>query len=404
MTEPTAPPFDPEVPLPGLADPVGGSGMPPLRDGPPWAMTDMMAAEPALAERLLTRLADPDGAAAALADRIDQVARRGEPIRFVGCGTSEHGAMASALILEAALARTGSDAPVVSVQAFEASLAPRSGGLVIGVSHEGGTAATNAALAAARSAGAETAIVTVSDRSPGAGQADIVVATDEADQSWCHTVGYLSPILAAVAVAGHLTGQRPDPAAVRSTLAAGLDQPAVAEAIAARLADATTILTVASGADRPAGRELALKIEEATWLPTTMRELETLLHGHMPSTGPSTGLVLILADDDHLEARAARAAQALDAASVLGLRTAAILSAPAATALDAAAGAGEGAPTPAGRLVAHRPRVEGPGAALLASATPLQLLTERLARARGTNPDPIRRQDDRYREASERHH
>jgi hypothetical protein len=41
-------------------------------------------------------------------------------------------------------------------------------------------------------------------------------------------------------------------------------------------------------------------------------------------------------------------------------------------------------------------------AALLGTAVPLQLLTERLARARGTNPDPIRRDDDRYREASDR--
>ena len=154
---------------------------------------------------------------------------------------------------------------------------------------------------------------------------------------------------------------------------------------------------MASGADRPAARELALKIEEATWLPTTMRDLETLLHGHLPATGPQTGLVLLLADADHLDERADRASGALAAAEVLGLRTAAIVSGDAATALGAA-------PLSAGRLVAHRPDVAGPGAALIATATPLQLLTERLARSRGTNPDPIRRQDPRYLEASERHH
>jgi len=37
-----------------------------------------------------------------------------------------------------------------------------------------------------------------------------------------------------------------------------------------------------------------------------------------------------------------------------------------------------------------------PVAALLGSATPLQLLTERIARARGTNPDAIRRDDPVY--------
>ena len=96
----------------------------------------------------------------------------------------------------------------VAVQAFEASLEDELGGsgaLVIGVSHEGGTWATNRSLEAARAAGATVALLTVSDRSPGASIADLVVATDELDQSWCHTVGYVSPMLAAVAVAGHLT-------------------------------------------------------------------------------------------------------------------------------------------------------------------------------------------------------
>ncbi|MBA3235528.1 MAG: hypothetical protein H0T59_05995, partial [Chloroflexi bacterium] len=58
--------------------------------------------------------------------------------------------------------------------------------------------------------------------------------------------------------------------------------------------------------------------------------------------------------------------------------------------------------TPAGRLVVpETPRLPAPVAALLGSATPLQLLTERLARARGTNPDLIRRDDPTYLEASE---
>ena len=35
-------------------------------------------------------------------------------------------------------------------------------------------------------------------------------------------------------------------------------------------------------------------------------------------------------------------------------------------------------------------------AALFATTAPLQLLTERISRARGTNPDPIRRDDPRY--------
>ena len=34
--------------------------------------------------------------------------------------------------------------------------------------------------------------------------AEIVVETDELDHSWCHTVGYISPMVAAAAVGGHV--------------------------------------------------------------------------------------------------------------------------------------------------------------------------------------------------------
>ena len=216
------------------------------------------------------------------------------------------------------------------------------------------------------------------------------------DQSWCHTVGYLSPLLAATATAGQLTGRAPDPDAVREALARGAAEPTAAEAIAAALADADHLLILASGADRPAARELALKIEEATWLPTTMRDLETFLHGHLPANGRDSGIVLLLTDAEGLSARVERAAQALAAAAAVGIRVAAILGAPADEALV-------GAPTPGGRMLATAPNgLDGPAAALLSSATPLQLLTERLARARGTNPDLIRRGEPAYLEAARR--
>jgi DNA-binding MurR/RpiR family transcriptional regulator len=91
---------------------------------------------------------------------------------------------------------------VVAAQAFELALDAPSGGLVIGVSHEGGTAATNRALAAAAAAGARTALLVASAASPAGQLAEIVVETVEIDQSWCHTVGYLSPIVAAASVGG----------------------------------------------------------------------------------------------------------------------------------------------------------------------------------------------------------
>ena len=73
-----------------------------------------------------------------------------------------------------------------------------------------------------------------------------------------------------------------------------------------------------------------LKIEEASWVPAAMRDLETFLHGHLPATGTETALVLILTDRAGLEARATRARQALAAAAATGIRAGAILGADAA--------------------------------------------------------------------------
>jgi len=360
-------------------------------------MTEMIAAEPALARRLLARLAGAAGASR-LAAAVRETAAANEPIVITGCGTSEHGALGMADILRNALRAAGlptAPGSPIAVQAFEASLDPQPNGLLIGISHEGGTGATNAALAAARARGVRTALITVSDRSPGAALAEIVVTTDEMDQSWCHTIGYVSPLLAATAVAGHLTGIAPDPADVSNLLASGCAATGEAERIAAALADARTILVIASGADRTAARELVLKIEEGAWVPSAMRDLETFLHGHLPATDDRTGLVLILADRDRRAERLARARQALVAARVVGLRTAAIVSRGADAGLEPEL-------TPAGRIVVDEaPGLAAPVAALLGTATPLQLLAERLARACGTNPDPIRRDDPRYREAAE---
>jgi fructoselysine-6-P-deglycase FrlB-like protein len=354
-------------------------------------MTDMIAAEPAIAARIAERLGGPDGGAAALAAEVRTALEKHAHIIVTGCGTSEHGALAVADILREAAVTAGFPEPAISAaQAFELSLAAPSSGLVIGISHEGGTTATNAALTANRAAGVRTAIITVTGRSPGGALADVVVKTEELDQSWCHTVGYLSPIVAAAAVGAALTGQALDGAALTALLAAGSRDTAAAEAIAARLADAAHLIVIASGSDRTAGRELVLKVEEASWLPSAFRDLETFLHGHLPATGPDTGLILVLTERNGRLARIERARGALAAARVIGMRTAAIVSTDVDAALDPSL-------TPAGRIVVPEASdLPAAVAALISSATALQLLTERLARARGTDPDPIRRDDPVY--------
>ena len=56
-------------------------------------MTEMIAAEPSIARRILDRLADPHGPAGQLAGAVGQAASAGEPIVVTGCGTSEHAAL-----------------------------------------------------------------------------------------------------------------------------------------------------------------------------------------------------------------------------------------------------------------------------------------------------------------------
>jgi len=383
------PAFDPEATLPGAPDPWGGSTMPFLRDGPPYAMTEMIGAEPALAERLVRRLtADP--AIPRLAALVRGAVADGRPILTTGCGTSEHAALMAAALLEDAL---GAD--VRSAQAFEVTRRPPAHGVMLAISHEGGTAATNDALLGAREAGAATALITVSDRSPGAGLADLLLLTEEQDQSWCHTVGYLSPLVAAAVLVGALCEQPIDPVVVRALLQIA-DHEAGAEEMAAALSGCTRLLVVGSGVDYPAARELALKVEEGARLPATAHHLETIRHGHLAAADARTGLVLLLTDGEAWgEPLLGRSRDVLRTTAALGMPAAAIL----------VADLGDDIPlelTAAGRLAvplaAGLPRII---AAALGSAIPLQLLTERLARARGVNPDTLGREDPRQAAAAE---
>ena len=76
----TETPFDPTAPLPGPPDPWAFASQPSLRSTPPFHMTDMIAAEPALARRILAHVGAPGGGGAALAALIRTTLQAGEPI------------------------------------------------------------------------------------------------------------------------------------------------------------------------------------------------------------------------------------------------------------------------------------------------------------------------------------
>jgi glutamine---fructose-6-phosphate transaminase (isomerizing) len=345
-------------------------------------MTEMIAAEPALADRLVHRLA-ADSAMADLAAAVAAATKAARPILVTGCGTSEHAAMGISHLLNEVL-----DPPigreVRAVQAAELHGRALADGVLIAVSHEGGTRATNEALEASRNAGARTALITVGGSSPGAALADSVVRTEEQDRSWCHTVGYLSPIIAGVVLADRLAGAKTDARTVHALLDVSAD-PRAASTAASGLTGTDRLLVLGSGADLVSARELALKVSEGARLPASALDLETVMHGYLAAATRWTGVVFILTVAD--ERTRERADRALAAARGLGLPVVGILGdriGPAIAAED----------TRAGRLtVPSMPRLRPAVRSLVGSAIPLQLLAERLARARGVNPDTLGRED-----------
>src|SRR4051812_28562817 len=124
---PAAKTFDATAPLPAPPDPWTASDVPSGRSAPPYHMTEMIAAEPHLARRLLGRLAKRGSPAETLAGAVRAALAAGQPVVVSGCGTSEHGAQGVAEILRAAARTAGLAAEpnaVVAAQAFEAALDP----------------------------------------------------------------------------------------------------------------------------------------------------------------------------------------------------------------------------------------------------------------------------------------
>jgi fructoselysine-6-P-deglycase FrlB-like protein len=378
---------------PETPDWYDGAVFPELRQAPPWVMEEMIAAESALP----SQLADTTGEAAArLAARIREVVEAGDPLVVTGVGTSGHGARATALILNDAV--SGSPVAAGPAEARESSdqeLAPRARGLCLGISHGGMTRSTAAALAAAREAGASTALVTASTEGPVRRVADDILQTPLKDASYCHTVGYVSPILAAISVAAAYRGS-PFTAAELTTYLQELDSiREVAAEVASGLHGARRLIAAGSLVDVPTARELALKVAEGARLPTNALGVEDTQHGHLAGHDRDSALVAIATGGAEARPSADRVAELLRSARHIGLRTAAIVSPSLADAIDPATAS-------AGLVVL--PGGAGAGlpdawTSLLGGALALQHLTVGLVRAEGVNPDLIRREERLYREA-----
>jgi glutamine---fructose-6-phosphate transaminase (isomerizing) len=364
---------------------------PELRSGPPWIMQEMIAAQPAVVEALLS---DPPSGTSSASEAIAAALDHGRPVIVCGCGTSEHAAHGIAGLLSAADPRRS--ALVQGRPALSAALDPTAG-VCLAVSHDGGTRAATLALRAAHTAGARTIVITHRPDSSVADAADHVLCTPRHDDSWCHTVAYTSALAAGAALARSLGQLAAAPAAARDLIRRASSSPHAAS-VAGRLADRRVVLCAGAGADLTTARELALKIAEGARMPTLALELETVLHGQLAGHEPADALILVaITDGPDRERVTVRAGHVARAAAAIGLPVAGLLS-------DAYDGTLPAGLTPAGRLVTELgdstlvdPRLAG----LLAGAGALQTVTLELAHARATNPDLIRREQAAYRHAAE---
>ncbi len=360
---------------------------PEMRDAPPWVMEEMIFAQSQLAAPILG--ADRTEVAR-LQDAVAAAAAAGDPVVVTGCGTSEHAALVVAELLTDSFRRAGhTTARAEARQALDAALDPRARGICIAISHDGGTKATKLALEAARASGAGTGLITACADPSCWSAADLVFVTPIHDDSWCHTLAYVSAILAGARISGISGGEAASAAA--SAIEWTLARRSGLEAVAAHLGRTGRIITAGLGIDQVNAGELALKIAEGARIPTTAYHLETLLHGHLAGCeAAATSLILLALDPRGGVRRDRRLALVAEAARTIGIPTAALAPrALLATLPDDVCGVAL-EPLPTEPLLSS----------LLQSALAVQLLTLGLVGLAGTNPDLIRREERVYREAA----
>ena len=232
------------------------------------AMSDMMAAQPALLRELLAN----GGPCEAAAERI-----RGRRVLLVGTGTSWHAANQGAWLLRAAGAEAWA---VQAVDAADHGPRPGAGDALLLLSHRGTKRYTSTVLEAARAEGAETVVIS------GRGAPGADIETSAPEQSSAFTASHLGALMrvAQIAVALGADIGRLDhvPDAVAGVLAAGspgVDPPE-------RLLE-----FVGAGPNQWTAAEGALKVRETAYLATEGLSVEQLLHG--PSVALREGDALV---------------------------------------------------------------------------------------------------------------
>ena len=251
-------------------------------------------------------------------------------VAVVGCGTSYHAAQTSGN----------------GVDALEAVLAPPEADVLVLVSHEGETPLT---LEAAQAFEGPKWLVSGKREGPIASICDeVIVATPEVEESYCHTASYTCAVATLAALRGEDVSWLPGAVAARL---AGERFP---------VSEHRRFVVTGAGRDWPTVQEAALKLREGAHAAAEAHLLEELLHGQLAAIDEDVRCFVLEG-----EGRAtARAAQAVAALQQLGCDVTLV-------------------PT-------RHPVVD---------IVPFQLLTLDLATARGIDPDQIRWDDPRWQAA-----
>jgi glutamine---fructose-6-phosphate transaminase (isomerizing) len=202
-------------------------------------------------------------------------------VAVIGCGTSFHAAQTSGN----------------GIDALEAVLSQPEADLLVLVSHEGGTPLT---LEAAKAFAGPKWLVTGKAESEIASLCDeVIVATPEVEESYCHTASYTCAVAVLAALRGEEVAWLPD---------------AVAEKLAGErlpASDHSRFVITGAGRDWPTAQEAALKLREGVHAAAEPHLLEELLHGHLAAID-ETVRCFVLEGEGRATTRAAQAVAALE--------------------------------------------------------------------------------------------
>lgn len=335
-------------------------------------MQTFIAEQPAALRRVLGVSFDYDALRSVFKSRAIR------KVWMIGSGTSLFAAMIAATDWERVL---GLDAEAISSLEF-ADVPDHllgAGTAVVGISQSGASFILVEGLARARRLGSLTIGITAEPAALIASAAEFLLPTDTGpEDAMGKTKGFTTTAFAACRLGWHTKEPGSTPAAyaefpeVVGQVIAAVER-AVAQWIA-KFVGVQAIFAVGSGNFLPAAWEGGLKVLEVAKQVVVTKELEEMLHGPFNAVGPSSGFVLLAG---HVERR-----DRLDAF----LKAVAALDLPLLAITDARTEIPAGPNT----LSYVLPALQEPALEAILAVVPLQILADRLAAARGLDPDVSR--------------